>query len=269
MPFGLGKGCEGAAIATVLGNILSMLYFLCYFLRGKSILSVNPKRFSAKNGIAKGVVSVGTPAALNNLLMSLSNILVNMFLAKYGDGYVAAMGIAMKANMLVVMFQIGVGQGIQPLVGYCYGAGKYDRMKNVMKFSMMCNVIIGALVTVFYIIFRQQVIGLFIDDAQVIEYGVKMITALMTPGTVIGIMFVINFSFQGMGKGLQSLILAAGRQGLIYFPLIIIMDKIVGVEGIIWAQPTADFVCVVLSLIMLSSVMKKLKRENSLSKSGA
>lgn len=75
-----------------------------------------------------------------------------MFLAKYGDNAVAAMGVAMKANMLVVMFQIGVGQGIQPLVGYCFGAKRYERMKKVIRFSMMCNIIIGAAVTLFYIV---------------------------------------------------------------------------------------------------------------------
>ena len=230
-------------------------------MRGKSILSINPRRFSAKDGIAKGVISVGTPAALNSLLMSFSNIIINMFLAKYGDNAVAAMGVAMKANMLVVMFQIGVGQGIQPLVGYCFGAKRYERMKKVIRFSMMCNIIIGAAVTLFYIVFRRQVIGIFIEDEQVIEYGVKMLTALMAPGAVIGIMFVINFSFQGMGKGIQSLILAAGRQGLIYLPMLFIMNSIVGLEGIIWAQPAADFFCVVLSLIMLKSVTNKLKKE--------
>lgn len=261
MPFGFGKGAEGAAIATVIGNVITLVYFIFYFMRGKSILSINPKRFSAKNGIAKGVIGVGTPAALNSLLMSFSNIIINMFLSKYGDNAVAAMGVAMKANMLVVMFQIGVGQGIQPLVGYCFGAKRYERMKKVIRFSMMCNIIIGAAVTVFYIIFRRQVIGIFIEDEQVIEYGVKMITALMAPGTFIGIMFVINFSFQGMGKGIQSLILAAGRQGLIYLPLLFIMNSVVGLEGIIWAQPTADFVCVILSLIMFKSVTNKLKKE--------
>lgn len=258
MPIGLGKGAEGAAIATVLGNTLSFAYFLLYFLRGKSILSITPKRFSFKNGIAKGVISVGLPASLNNLLMSLSNIFINMFLAKYSDVAVAAMGVAMKANMLVVMFQIGVSAGVQPLIGYCYGAKNYKRMKDSVKFSMGCNIVIGGLVTLFYIGFRKQVIGLFIDDANVITYGVKMLTALMVPGTVIGIMFIINFAFQGMGKGAQSLILAVSRQGLVYFPLLIIMDKIVGLEGIIWAQPTADLVCIVLSVIMFSSTMKKL-----------
>lgn len=263
MPFGLGKGAEGAAIATGLGNFLTFLYFLSYFLRGKSMLSITPKRFSFKNGIAKGVISVGLPASLNNLLMSLSNIVINMFLAKYSDTAVAAMGVAMKANMLVVMLQIGISAGVQPLIGYCYGAKNFKRMKGSVRFSMACNVIIGAAVTLFYIGFRRQVIGVFINDNEVIDLGVKMLTALMVPGAVIGIMFIINFAFQGMGKGAQSLVLALSRQGLVYFPLLFIMDHFVGLNGIIWAQPTADIVCVVLAVIMFSSILKKItKAEN-------
>lgn len=262
MPFGFGKGAEGAAIATVIGNALTVLYFALYFLRGKSILSITPRRYSFRHGIARNVVSVGTPAALNNLLMSVSNIVINMFLAHYSDTAVAAMGVAMKANMLVVMFQIGIAQGIQPLIGYCYGAQNYRRMKKSISFAMMCNVVIGATVTVFYIVFRQQVIGVFIDDAEVIEYGVKMLTALMSPGAVLGIMFIINFAFQGMGKGMQSLILAAGRQGLIFLPMLFIMDHFVGLEGVIWSQPIADFICVVMSVVMFALTMKKLNKKS-------
>ena len=262
LPFGFGMGVAGAAIATVLGNVVSVLYFLIYFLRGKSILSITPKRFSAKNGIAKGVISVGTPAAMNNVLMSLSNIVVNMFLVKYGESAIAAMGVAMKANLLVVMLQIGLAQGIQPLIGYCYGAKEYDRMEKGIRFGMMCNVIIGASVTVFYLLYRQQVIRMFIDNADVVDYGVKMLTALMSPGVVLGIMFIINFAFQGMGKGVQSFILAAGRQGLIYLPMLFIMDKFVGLEGLVWAQPVADVVCIVISVVMFLSTMKKLPKQN-------
>lgn len=262
LPFGFGMGVAGAAIATVLGNVVSVLYFLIYFLRGKSILSITPKRFSAKNGIAKGVISVGTPAAMNNVLMSLSNIVVNMFLVKYGESAIAAMGVAMKANLLVVMLQIGLAQGIQPLIGYCYGAKEYGRMKKGIRFGMMCNIIIGASVTVFYLLYRQQVIRMFIDNADVVDYGVKMLTALMSPGVVLGIMFIINFAFQGMGKGVQSFILAAGRQGLIYLPMLFIMDKFVGLEGLVWAQPVADVVCIVISVIMFLSTMKKLPKQN-------
>lgn len=267
LPFGLGIGVAGAAMATVIGNIVSVVYFLIYFLKGKSILSITPSRYSAKDGIVKGVIGVGVPAALNNFLMSLSNIIVNMVLSEYGDYAVAAMGIAMKANLLVVMLQIGLAQGIQPLIGYCYGARNYNRMKKSIRFGMLCNIIIGATVTVFYIVFRRSVIGAFIDDSTVIDYGVKMLTALMIPGTFLGIMFIINFAFQGMGKGAQSLILAGSRQGLIYFPLLLILNHFVGLDGVIWAQPVADVCCIFIALIMFSSTMKKVNRhENNLTK---
>ena len=261
LPFGLDMGVAGAAIATVLGNVFSVLFFLIYFLRGKSILSITPKRFSMKNGIAKGVINVGLPASLNNLLMSISNIIVNIVLVGYGDNAVAAMGVAMKANMLVIMLQIGLGQGVQPLIGYCYGAKNYTRMKKCMRFSIMCNIVIGTVMMLFYLVFRENVISMFIDDAEVIQLGVKMLTAIMSPGPVIGIMFVLNFAFQGMGKGIQTFILSVGRQGLIYIPLLFILNKLVGLDGIIWAQATADFVCVVMSVFMFIFVMKGINKK--------
>lgn len=264
LPFGFDMGVAGAAIATVIGNIISVLYFLIYFLRGKSILSITPKRFTVKNGIAKGVISVGLPASLNNLLMSISNIIVNIVLVKYGDNAVAAMGVAMKANMLVMMLQIGLAQGVQPLIGYCYGAKNYKRMNNVLGFSVLCNTIVGTGMMLFYLVFRENVISMFIDDREVIDLGVKMLTALMSPGPVIGIMFVLNFAFQGMGKGVQALALSVGRQGLIYIPLLFILNSTVGLEGIIWAQATADFCCVVMSVVMFAFVYKGIKKQNNL-----
>ena len=261
LPFGLGMGVSGAAIATVLGNIVSVLYFLIYFLRGKSILSITPERYTLKDGIPKGVVSVGAPAALTNLLMSMSTVVINMFLSNYGDTAVAAMGVAMKANMLVVMLQLGLAQGIQPLIGYCYGAKNYTRMNKSIRFGIICNIIIGTTLTAFYMFARRWVIGAFIDNREVVEYGVKMLTALMSSGAVLGILFIINFSFQGMGKGMQSLLLAVGRQGFVYLPALFIMDKLIGLEGIIWAQPAADFICIIASIIMYNIVLKNLKKQ--------
>ena len=263
LPFGLDMGVAGAAIATVLGNVFSVVFFLVYFLREKSILSITPKRFSMKNGIAKGVINVGLPASLNNLLMSISNIIVNIVLVSYGDNAVAAMGVAMKANMLVIMLQIGLAQGVQPLIGYCYGAKNYTRMKKCMGFSIVCNIVIGTVMMLFYLVFRENVISMFIDDAEVVSLGVKMLTAIMSPGPVIGIMFVLNFAFQGMGKGIQSFILSVGRQGLVYIPLLFILNKLVGLDGIIWAQATADFVCVIMSIIMFIFVMKGINKKSS------
>ncbi len=264
LPFGLDMGVAGAAIATVLGNVFSVIFFLIYFLRGKSILSITPKRFSMKNGIAKGVINVGLPASLNNLLMSISNIIVNIVLVSYGDNAVAAMGVAMKANMLVIMLQIGLGQGVQPLIGYCYGAKNYSRMKKCMGFSIICNIVIGTAMMLFYLVFRENVISMFIDDADVVDLGVKMLTAVMSPGPVIGIMFVLNFAFQGMGKGIQTFILSVGRQGVIYIPLLFLLNKFVGLDGIIWAQATADFFCVIMSIVMYIIIMKGINKKQAL-----
>lgn len=264
LPFGFNLGVAGAAIATVIGNVCSVVFFLIYFLRGKSILSITPKRYTIKDGVAKGVISVGFPACINNLLMSISNIIVNIVLVDYGDNAVAAMGVAMKANMLVVMLQIGLAQGVQPLIGYCYGAKNYTRMKKCMRFSIACNVVIGTVMMLFYLLFRKNVISMFINNDEVIDLGVQMLSALMSVGPVIGIMFVFNFAFQGMGKGWQTMILSIGRQGLVFVPLLFIMNALIGLNGIIWVQATADIVCVVMSIIMYLFINKDIKKKEQL-----
>ena len=111
----------------MLGNILSALYFIRYLVSGRSILSINLKDFKVTDGIMLGVLAIGIPASLNNLLLSVANIFMNNFLSNYGDIQLAAMGVMIRANMILVFVQIGLGQGIQPLIGYCYGARNFDR----------------------------------------------------------------------------------------------------------------------------------------------
>ena len=128
----LGWGVTGAALATIIGNIAACLFYLQYFLRKKSTLSISWKYFKVGEGIAKSVVAIGIPASLNNILMSFANIILNQALVGYGDTPVAAMGVAMKSNMLVVLLQIGLCVGIQPLIGYNYGAGNKKRLMQVI-----------------------------------------------------------------------------------------------------------------------------------------
>ena len=128
----LGWGVSGAAVATVLGNVAACIFYLYYLLHKKeTVLSIKPSDFQWKNRIASGVFSIGIPASLNNILMSCANILLNKVLISYGDTPVAAMGIAMKANMIVILLQIGLCVGIQPLIGYNYGARNVKRLKKV------------------------------------------------------------------------------------------------------------------------------------------
>lgn len=261
--FDMGAG--GAAIATVIGNLASVVYYAFYLIRGNSILSCNPKRFYAGNGIAANVIPIGVPAAINNILMSLSNIILNNLMKDYGEAAVAALGIAMKVNMLIVFVQMGMGMGIQPLIGYSFGAKNIKRLKGTIKFTILCTVIFGTILSVLYFIFTSSIINLFNgeNDPLVTEYGVKILRALIITGPFIGIMFAFNFAFQGMGKPVPSLVLSLGRQGLIFLPVVIIMNRIFAFDGIIYAQPAADLICVVLSAIMFAVIVSKQKRADS------
>ena len=256
----LGMGVAGAAIATILGNIVSIIVFFCHVLSKNSVLTLSPKYFAIRNGILKGVFLIGLPASLTNILMSLSNILTNKFLVTYGDVNVAGMGIAMKANMLVIFVQLGIAAGTQPLIGYTFGARNFKRMKAAMKFGMCCNITAGISLTALYFVFSRQIVNIFINDPGVIEAGIKMLRALMISSPVVGILFMFNFSFQAMGKALPSLSLAVSRQGFVFLPAIILLNMFFGLEGIVLAQPIADYVSIFMALCMFLYMNKGFKK---------
>ena len=255
----LGLGVAGAAIATVIGNLVSILFFFIHVCKPGSVLTLSPKYFAIRNGILKGVLLIGLPASITNILMSLSNILMNTFLVTYGDVAVAGMGIAMKANMLVVFVQLGLGAGVQPLVGYNFGARNFRRMKDTMKFAVLCNTGAGLILTAAYFVFTRQIVSVFIGDEAVIEMGMKMLRALMYSSSFLGILFVLNFSFQAMGKAKESLALAISRQGFVFVPCTIIMNKLIGLEGLILSQPIADIVSIFIALTMFMFMNKDFK----------
>lgn len=257
----MDMGVAGAAVATIIGNICAVIFYLVYILRGNTLLSVSPKHFKMSEGIIGSVFAIGIPASFNNILMSVSNIVLNIYLASYGDDAVAGMGVAMKINILVVLTCLGVGMGVQPLVGYNYGAKNYIRMRGVMKFGILCNVVIGSTITLLYCLFTKPIVQAFINDDSVVRYGVQMLRVLMISAPFLGIMFVLNFSFQGMGKALPSLILSVGRQGLFFFPILIAANHFFGLNGIIYAQPLADVAAVCIATAMFFYINRKLKAE--------
>lgn len=257
----LNLGVKGAAIATVIGNIGACIYYLLYFYNKKSHLSISPKYFCMQKSIALGVFSIGIPASLNNILMSVSNIVLNNVLAKYGDAPVAAMGVALKANMLVVLLQIGLCVGIQPLIGYNYGAGNWKKLRKIFIFTGMCAVIMGSVLTALMVVAREPIIRAFIDSPEVVDAGIEMMIALQISGPVIGILFLCINTIQGMGKALPSLILTICRQGLIFVPMIFILNHLFKLEGVIYAQTVSDFLTIIIGLIICFGLIKKLEKK--------
>ena len=125
-----------AAIATLIGNVFGAVYYIVYFLKKKSVLSIHPRDFKVRDKVCTGVLAIGIPASLGSLLMSVSQIILNSQMANYGNMAVAGMGVAMKVTMITGTICIGMGQGVQPLIGFCAGAKKWGRLKRIMNFSV-------------------------------------------------------------------------------------------------------------------------------------
>ena len=165
----------GAAVATVLGNIFSTVFYIIHLTSKRSILSIKPKDYSAKKIITLGVLSIGIPASLNSILMSFSNIMINSFMAKHGDLQLAGLGVAMKVNMIAVMLLIGVGTGIQPLLGYCFGAGNSKRYRSVLKFSLCFAICLSIIMTLICYLGAAPLAKAFLDDEEAFGYALSLI----------------------------------------------------------------------------------------------
>ncbi len=248
---GFGWGVGGAAIATVIANILSDVYYLVYIIHShRSQLTLDPRKYAINDGILGNVLAIGLPASLTNLLMSASQMVSNNFLASYGDIPVAAMGISGKAGMFVHLGMIGLAGGVVSLIGYNYGAKNFDRMRGVTRFAMLCNLVIGVVMGSVFFLASNFIIRIFMNDPEVISYGVPMLRAMMLSSPFVGSLFVINNCFQAWGKATPALILSICRQGLIFLPVLIVANALVGLNGIIYAQPIADAVSTILSFGM-------------------
>ena len=152
---GLGMGAAGAAIATTIGNILASIYYLWYFMKKSKSFSVSPKYFKCGEQVLSRVCSIGFPTAIFSALMSVSTIVLNQILVKYGNAPVAAIGIVFKANMFITFLQMGLANGVQPLMGYNFGAGNQKRFMEVDCFTKKCCLVVGILATAFIFLFSR------------------------------------------------------------------------------------------------------------------
>lgn len=261
MILGFGWNIAGAAIATMIGNIFGAGYYIFYFLRGKSSLSISIKDFTIKDKVCSSVLVIGVPAALGSMLMSVSQIIINGQMAEYGDMTIAGMGVAMKVVTITGMVCMGLGQGVQPLLGYCVGAKLWKRFKEVFKFSILFALILGVVLTVICYLFTNQIVGAFLTDAMAFNYATRFAQILLTTSFLFGAFYVLINTLQAMGAATASLVINLSRQGIIFIPALFILKAIFGLTGLVWAQPVADILSLALSIVLYIKTFKKLSRE--------
>lgn len=237
-----GWGIKGAAVATVIGQVTAALIYLVYILSGKFTLSARLRDFTVKNKVCANVLAIGIPASLTNLLMSISQIVANSLIAAYGDMAVAAYGVAAKIRMCFSSIGLGFGQGLQPMLAYYYGNNNPKKFKKTLVFTSVFSLIFFSILTVLCYIFTEPIVKVFLTEDSALEYGVIFTRILLTSTWTICFYDVLLNTLQGMGKALPSLIASVARQGIIYIPMLFILRAAIGLNGLIWAQPAAEYI---------------------------
>ncbi len=250
------QGAAGAAIATTIGNVIASIYYVYYFYKQSKIMSISFKYF--KFDVCKDICISGLPMALFSSLMSVSTIITNQILLAYGNSAIAAAGIVFKANMFVSFLQMGIANGVQPILGYCVGSDNKDRFKEVENYTKKCCLICGFILSALYIIFSKNIISVFINDSETIRYGVPLLIGYTLSGPFIGMLFMNMNVLQTLNYPLPATVLSLCRQGLLFIPLLFILNILIGFNGVCIAQSLTDVIVIVISFIFRVRVLSKI-----------
>lgn len=241
-------GVQGAAIATIIGNVLSVSYLIYHILKRQNKISLQLKDIHIRKETTLDIILLGVPMASGTILMSFSNIFRNNVLIKYGNVVVAGSGVSGRIGLLIGMVIIGICVGIQPAISYNFGAGNLQRLKNIIKKTWITTTIIGIVFTSLIFVFRTSVVQLFIKEVEVIEYGQRFILGRLITGPVLGIYQLSNSFLQATGKVSFATFVALLRQGIVYVPIIYVMNRLFGLTGIIYSNAIADVLSILIAL---------------------
>ncbi|MBU4510175.1 MATE family efflux transporter [bacterium] len=254
-------GIKGAALATIISQFISFLYVLKYFYSGKSSLKIKLHHLKPRMHIITEIFTVGFASFARMVTGSIVAIIVNNSLRIFGgDIALIIFGIIHRVIMFLFMPLFGVVQGMQPIVGFNYGAKKLDRVKETLKLSLITTTVIATFGWLIIELFPFAIISVFTRDAEIIEKGSTIMRIVISVIPLIGIQIVGAALFQSLGKAVPSLILALLRQVLLFIPLVIILPRVLGLEllGIWIAYPAADILSVILTVLFLRSELKKM-----------
>ncbi len=264
--FVFDMGVAGAAIATVIGQFFSFLMALRYIWHFKNVeLERSHFRLSLEESLS--TASLGMSNSLNQVAITLVQIVLNNSLTYYGaqSAYgmeipLAACGIVMKTNAILLSIIIGISQGSQPIIGFNYGAAQYDRVRKTYKLAIQCDLVISAIGFCLFQFFPRQILSLFgSGDALYYEFATRFMRIFLFMIIVNGIQIISSNFFAAIGKPVKGLLLSMTRQVIFLIPLILILPLFLGIEGIVFAGPVADFAAFLVTTTFIAREMKMMK----------
>ncbi len=265
--FTFDMGIAGAAIATVIGQIVSCIMAVCYIGKFKRI-HLKREHFRLRAAACKQIIPLGMSNSFNQLAMTLVQIVMNNSLTYFGAMSVygseiplACCGIVMKINGILVSIIIGIVQGCQPIIGFNYGARKYDRVKGIYKLSILWSLVICGIGFVIFQVFPTQLISLFGNEGpEYMHFAERFLRIFLFMVLVMGVQIISSNFFTAIGKAMKGLFLSLTRQVIFLIPLILILPRIFGIDGIVFSAPIADAISFVVTMLLISFEWKRISR---------
>lgn len=259
--FVLDMGVAGAGLATGISQLVSLLVLYSVFLRGKTTSKLSLHNITRNIKEFGLILSTGMPSFGRQGLGSIATIVLNLAAAPYGDACIAAMSIVFRVFFFIFSLTLGIGQGLQPIAGFNYGAHKYDRVREVCILMITSATVITAIVLVPALIFAEPFLSLFRDDPEVLAIALPAFRYQCVACLVMPTSTAATFLFQSIGKAKPATFLACCRQGICYFPFIFLLPPLIGVVGIQLVQPIADGLSFIFSCILLIPFLQQLKTQ--------
>ena len=256
---------EGAAIATLISNSISAIYFLLFiFLKRKTTCIVpSPKNYTIKLGIPKEVIIVGLTSFCMGVMGTVSNMVLNGIMASYSTEAIAGMGIAKRIDLIAYAIAHGMTQGVLPLIAYNFASGNKKRMLGAIKTTTLLTLGVSALATVLLYFGATPVTRLFIKDTTTVSFGREFLKIIAIACPVTGINCIAISVFQAIGTKTQPLILSISRKGVTDIPFMFLLSSAVGVFGIPWAVPIAEGIGLIFTLIFGIIFIRKIKKQSN------
>lgn len=256
--FGFSMGVSGAAVASVIGQICGFVIMLIMSQK-EGVIHYTHRRISFEGRFVKEIIAGGTPSISRQGLASVSTIALNSVAGNYGDAAIAAMSIVTRISMFIFSVIVGLGQGFQPMCGFCYGAKLYDRVKEGFWFSTKIGTLFLLFWSVVLIIFSGEVVSLFRDDPEVIAIGIPALRYQMIIFPACSFMLMANMMMQTCRKTIRANILAASRQGLFFIPLIFVLPYFYGLFGVEICQAVSDIISLIVTIPIVWSAFKEMR----------
>ena len=254
-----GMQVTGAAVATMLSNVITFSYFviICIKIQKNTVIGVSLRQGLPERSSIIEIFSVGIPAGVSVLLFDIANMIANKKMAIHGDTALAAYGIVTKVERLPLNIGIGICLGMIPLIAYNYAAKNRERMKQIFNCARILGVTIAVLCVIFYHSFSAAIITFFIGDAETIQLGTAFLQARCFATPFMFLCFNMVHYFNAIGRGKISFWLAVVRQIVFNIPIMLILNNRYGAYGLVWTQLIADVCTVVVSYVVYFWVTRK------------